>query len=210
VPVVRRKAAKQSSRLWAARMRNPDPIRFFDAYRREFGSIKTVAQVSAAEELLSFMAGDQSLTDIRCAAYMLATVKHETADTYLPVREAYWRSESWRESNLRYYPWYGRGYVQLTWEFNYIKASTELDVDLTTSPDAAMKPDVAYQIMSDGMRKGWFTGKRFDDYITRPATDYRGARRIINGTDKARLIASYADKFERCLGAACFSDPQGF
>src|SRR6185312_11282560 len=37
------------------------------------------------------------------------------------------------------------------------------------------------------------------------ATDYVGARRIINGTDKASLIAGYAKAFETALKAAGYS-----
>jgi predicted chitinase len=167
-------------------------------------------QVAAIERLLQFMVDDPTLTDIRCAAYMLATVKHETADTFEPVREAFHLSEDWRRKNLRYFPWYGRGFVQLTWEANYVKAGEKLGVDLTSDADAVMEPETSYKIMSAGMREGWFTGKRLDDYITPGFTDYKNARRIINGTDKASLIAGYAADFERCLGAACFADERGF
>lgn len=59
------------------------------------------------------------------AAYVIATSYWETNKTMVPVKEAYWLSENWRKDNLRYYPWYGRGYVQLTWEDNYKKASKE-------------------------------------------------------------------------------------
>jgi hypothetical protein len=182
---------------------------FFDAYRRHFGPIKGEV-VGPIEQLILMMAADESVYDIRHAAYMLATTKHETADTYRPVREAYWTSEAWRMKNLRYYPWYGRGFVQLTWEYNYVKAGNELGLDLTTDPDAVMAPGVAYRIMSAGMREGWFTGKKLSDYLTRERTDYSEARRIINGTDKASLIAGYAEKLERCLGACAFSEPRGF
>ena len=40
-------------------------------------------------------------------AYVLATVEHETANTFKPIKEAYWLSENWRKRNLRYYPYYG-------------------------------------------------------------------------------------------------------
>lgn len=53
-----------------------------------------------------------------------------------------------------------------------------------------------------GSSEGCFTGKRLKDYLDRPAPDYRGAHRIINGTDKAALIASYAHKFEAALTGA--------
>ncbi|MGR9074141.1 MAG: peptidoglycan-binding protein, partial [Gammaproteobacteria bacterium] len=56
-------------------------------------------------------------------SYVLATTQWETAQTFRPVKEAYWLSEDWRKNNLRYFPYYGRGYVQLTWEKNYEKYS---------------------------------------------------------------------------------------
>jgi hypothetical protein len=49
--------------------------------------------------------------------------------------------------------------------------------------------------MFAGMRKGIFTGKKFADYFSANKTDWVNARRIINGTDKARLIAEYAQDF---------------
>ncbi len=60
-------------------------------------------------------------------AYALATACHETAYTMQPVREAFWLSENWRRTHLRYYPFYGRGYVQLTWKANYERADRELE-----------------------------------------------------------------------------------
>ncbi|NTV99551.1 MAG: carboxypeptidase, partial [Chlorobiaceae bacterium] len=49
-------------------------------------------------------------------AYVLATTQWETSQTFKPVREAFWESEEWRKKHFRYYPYYGRGYVQLTWK----------------------------------------------------------------------------------------------
>ena len=134
-------------------------------------------------------------------AYMLATAYHETNYTMQPVREAYWMSEAWRKKNLRYYPHYGRGYVQLTWPFNYERADRELGLNgaLVANLDLAMQPDIAAKIMIYGMREGWFTNKKLSDYIKAGKADYVGARRIINGTDAARKIAGYAEEFEKAL-----------
>jgi hypothetical protein len=49
------------------------------------------------------------------------------------------------------------------------------------------------------MHGGLFTGKKLSDYITASKTDYVNARKIINGTDKAALIAGYAKQFEQIL-----------
>jgi hypothetical protein len=190
-------------------MNQPNLPAFFEAYRREFGALR-VEQVPAIERLLGFMRADQALADIRDAAYMLATVKHETADTFEPVREAFWKTEDWRKRNLRYAPWYGRGYVQLTWERNYRRAGEALDLDLTSDPDVVMEPGVAYQILALGMRAGWFTGKRIGDYVTRTRTDYLGARKVINGSDRDAIVAAHAARLERCLGSATFDGPRGF
>lgn len=132
-------------------------------------------------------------------AYVLATAYWETARTMKPVREAYWLSESWRRNNLRYYPWYGRGYVQLTWEDNYKRASQKLNLDLTTDADAVMEPEVSAEILVVGMLEGWFTGKRLSQYINNDTTDYVNARRIVNGTDRAREIADLAKQYEVLL-----------
>lgn len=135
-------------------------------------------------------------------AYVLATAYWETAHTVEPVREAFWLSESWRQRNLRYYPWYGRGYVQITWQANYERLGQRLGLDLTSDPDVVMRPDIAVQILVVGMKEGLFTGKKLSDYITLKASNYRGARRIVNGTDKANAIAELARDYERLLLAA--------
>lgn len=132
-------------------------------------------------------------------AYVLATAYWETAQTMRPVQEAFWLSDEWRRTNLRYYPWHGRGYVQLTWEANYRRAGEKLGMDLTRDPSVVMQPDVAAQILVRGMVEGWFTGKKLADYLTLKASDYVGARRIVNGTDKASAIAELARDYEGAL-----------
>jgi len=89
--------------------------------------------------------------------------------------------------------------VQLTWEQNYHRASKELGIDLTTDADKVMEPEVSAEILVVGSRDGWFTGKKLADYITLQKSNYRGARRIINGTDKAAAIAEIAREYEEAL-----------
>ena len=127
-------------------------------------------------------------------AYVLATTKWETNHTMKPVREAYWLPESWREKNLRYYPWYGRGYVQLTWRDNYVLAGKKIGLDLTSDPDVVMQSRVAAMILVRGMKEGWFTGKKMSDYST-----YEDMRRVVNGTDKRAEIAAIARQYEAIL-----------
>ena len=135
-------------------------------------------------------------------AYILATVEHESAGSFQPVREAYFLGEPNAENHrktLSYYPFYGRGYVQLTWDYHYRSYSTLLGVDLVNQPDLAMRPDIALFVLIDGMKRGVFTGVKLDHYITERGTDFVNARRIVNGTDKAREIASLADSWSSTL-----------
>ena len=128
-------------------------------------------------------------------AYVLATTDWETDHTFQPVREAYKKDEDWRRSNLRYYPYYGRGYVQLTWEDNYRKYSQILGLDLVNDPDLALEPQNALFILVHGFRTGAFTGKKITDYINPEEKDFYHARKCINGVDRAEEIAAIAEKF---------------
>lgn len=132
-------------------------------------------------------------------AYVLATTYHETARTMKPVREAFWLSEDWRKANHRYWPYDGRGYVQLTWRDNYEKASKVVGVDLVRFPDRAMDPRVATIILVRGMMEGWFTGKGLPQYVSQFKVDFVAARRVVNGTDKAKEIAALAEEYLKVL-----------
>ena len=128
-------------------------------------------------------------------AYMIATAEWETNHQCKPVKEAYWLSEEWRKTHLRYYPYYGRGYVQITWKENYEKFSKILDLDLVDNPDLALMPNIASKILVIGMKDGIFTGISLDDVTNSEGmVDYVKARKIINGSDKAETIASMANK----------------
>ena len=97
--------------------------------------------------------------------------------------------------------YYGRGYVQLTWDYNYktVGRAIGLGEELYINPKKTLEPDVAYKIMSYGMRNGSFTSKKLADYIAGTSTDYFRARRIINKLDKAQLIQGFAETLEQLL-----------
>lgn len=139
----------------------------------------------------------QGLTLDTQIAYVLATAEWESNRTFEPVKEAYWLSEKWRENNLRYYPYYGRGFVQLTWENNYRKYSKLLvpERDLVSKPDDAMLPEVALFILVHGFKTGTFTGRKITDFINEDKTDFIECRRCINGKDKAHKIAAIAKNY---------------
>ena len=192
----------------------------FSILRNALGKL-TSSQVSEIEFMVNEFDKDKSISYPQ-AAYMLATAWHETAARMLPIEE-YGQGKNrtygtwYRNSKDQLYSfkdgskttaylsddyphlYYGRGYVQLTWYFNYENASKKIGVDFLNNPDLVMNKNHAVKIMVQGMKDGWFTGKKLSDYINQSKKDYEGARRIINGTDKAKLIAGYAETFEKAL-----------
>jgi putative chitinase len=91
--------------------------------------------------------------------------------------------------------YYGRGFVQLTWERNYETMSDLLGIDFVHHPDLALELDNATKILSIGMVRGLFTGKSLSDYFCKTKEDWVSARKIINGLDKAQAIALYGHNF---------------
>lgn len=105
---------------------------------------------------------------------------------------------------------HGRGLVQLTWDANYEWADRELGLggSLLRDFNRALEPEIAAAILVRGMEKGAFTGKDLGDYLPgkRGTVDqFRAARRIINGTDRADMIAGYAERFQDALAAGEWS-----
>lgn len=192
----------------------------FEVLRDAFGFL-TKSQVKELEFIVGEMDADKSISYPQ-GAYILATVWHETGGKLLPVAEigkgrtrkyGKWFKNSkgelyaWRNSSMQSaylqsdYPhlYYGRGYPQLTWFDNYLRATKELGVDFVNNPDLAMEKEHSIRILITGMKNGWFTGHTLSRHINQSKKDYKNARRIINGMDRATLIAGYADIFEKAL-----------
>jgi predicted chitinase len=198
-----------------------DRGRFFAGYRDDFGRL-TQEQVDGLEQLLGAIESDTTIMDLQVVAYMLATVKHETANKFQPITEFgpknYFnrydpvladtqerRNRARTMGNTEEgdgYKYRGRGYVQITWKNNYRQLGEVLGHDLVSAPDQALQPEIAYQIMAYGMRHGTFTSRKIGDYIGAGRADYYNARQVINGHDKATEIKDYAEKFERILRTA--------
>lgn len=168
----------------------------------------TTSHVQGHENIIKVM--KEHKVPLSWAAYILATAYHETAQRMQPVREGLNASDAWRKRNLRYYPWYGRGHVQLTWEENYRRADRELGLggELVRNADLALDPEISAEVMVRGMMNGWFSGDRKGrhtlvrhlpnkDKATR--TQFRNARRIVNLMDKADLIAGHAVIYQNAL-----------
>lgn len=183
--------------------------RFFDTVRENlFDGAMNQGQVHGMDSILLTWEAE-GLTDLRWLAYMLATTLHETAKTMQPIEEfgkgkGYRYGKKIKRSGIPYKTpdkiYYGRGYVQLTWHENYETMGRLLGVDLLNSPDMALQPVIASKIMFEGMTKGDssfgdFTGKALENYFNDKKEDWVNARKIINGLDKAQLIAGYGKKF---------------
>ena len=190
---------------------------FFDRIRPLFGGRLTQLQVEGMDAILNSWERRAPGSDLRWLAYLFATAFHETARTMQPVREAFWLSEDWRRRNLRYYPYYGRGYVQLTWPQNYARAGAFVGADLVRNPDLAMLPEYAATILFVGTEAGWFRGDArgrhtLARYFNRNVNDPVGAREIINGREfktingrrvlLATVIAEYHAAFLQAVTAA--------
>jgi len=158
---------------------------------------------------------DLGYADLRLA-YVLATAWHETG-------RFKWLREIWgpTAAQQRYEGradlgntikgdgkrFMGRGLVHITGRRNYADWSKRLGVDLLAHPERAEHLDYAARILVEGMVKGTFTGKKLQDYINSDQYDYVNARRIVNGADKAALIAGYAEKFAAALKGGVSASP---
>jgi putative chitinase len=179
---------------------------FFSKVRETLfkGSLRQ-SQVDGMGFMLDAFEARYNWPDLRWIAYCFATAYHETAYTMQPIKE--YGSQSYLQSKP-YYPYFGRGYVQLTWEDNYRKMGSKLGVNmLGENMDKALIPSVAAEIMYVGMRDGDFTGKKLSTYFSSSNNDPVNARRIINGTDKAKEISEHHYKFLSAFEAASVSAP---
>jgi len=192
-----------------------DRERFFNGFRDGFGELEQ-AQTDALNKILASAEADTDITCLRWIAYILATIKRECGETWSPTTE---------QGNPRYFGKYepgsrlgkmlgntqsgdgarfhGRGYVQLTGRRNYAKAKTLTGADLLNDPAQAKDPALAYEIATQGMIDGWFTGRKLSQFMKDgQSPDFENARTIINGHDKAANIADIARRFSEVLLAA--------
>jgi putative chitinase len=202
---------------------------FFDNIRQSlFNGRMTTDQVKGITAIIDKM----EKLDPRWLAYALATAYHETGAKMVPVEENLnYSAAGLRATFPRYFSvadaeryarkpeaianrayanrmgngsetsgdgwrWKGRGIVQLTGRDNYAKYGIE------RTPDKAMDASVSVTILMDGMTAGKFTGKKLSEYFDGTRTDWVGARRIVNSTDKAETIAAEAKLFYAAIRAA--------
>lgn len=178
---------------------------FFDHVRLNlFGGTLNSKQVLGLTTILDQWEAKYAHNDDRWLAYMLATAHHETGRTMQPIEE--WGKGKNRpygsriKMNRQPYTdttelFYGRGFVQLTWYENYARAGKELGKDFLHHAADALELKNASNIMFLGMTEGWFTTRKLSMYFNQTTEDWRNARKIINGLDKADLIKDYALKY---------------
>ncbi len=166
-----------------------DPWEFFDA--------ATIARVTGCPEdnirdlwpRLHVQLGLCGIDDRATQVAMIGTVAIESASTFQPVREAFWMSEEWRRNNLRYYPFYGRGPIQCTWEENYRSGDQWIGeiwndgipvLDSTQDPDAMLDPDYGSAFAATYF---WNHGGYHESRISQAARvgDWVEVRRLVQG-----------------------------
>jgi hypothetical protein len=173
------------------------------------------AQKTGINFLLDRVEEDARWLRVEHVAYLLATTYHETDKAMRPVEERGSRgylSKYYTNARLRLglgndelkdaWIYKGRGYVHITGQGNYEKFAKLLKLPLVEHPELALDPLTAYRIATIGMFRGLFTGVGLSRYTSPTAFDYVGARAIINGKDKAQVIARYALGFEKAIRAA--------
>ncbi len=179
---------------------------FFNKVRHSlFGNKLNQGQVDGINAIIDEWES-ANYSDLRWLSYIFATTYHETNKTMQPIEE-YGKGKGRIYGNpdtVTGKVYYGRGFVQLTWASNYKKMGKILGVDLYNKPEIALQMDVATKIMFEGMTTGKsfagdFTGKQLVNYFNKKTNDPLNARRIINGTDKAKLIEGYHYKFLNAL-----------
>lgn len=186
-----------------------------------FGGRLSQGQVEGIEAVLTRFCA-RGWAEPRWLAYMLATAHHETGGTMRAVRETFaptdeeavarleraWRAGRLPTVTMPYWrrdpegrSYYGRGLVQITHRENYAKMSRVTGLDLVAEPDLALRPDVASTILVVGMTEGLFSGARLSDFFSGTTADWIGARKIVNGTDRAKKIAVTAITFDAAIRA---------
>lgn len=193
---------------------------FFDQVRASLFAGKLLqGRVDGLTHLLDIWDAQHGGQDIRWLAYSLATAYHETGFTMQPVSEqggvvylTYMydpqspnpKRAAMALANGNVHPgdgvkYCGRGYVQLTWASNYKRLGDLIGIDLLDHPERALEPEIAARILYEGMIGGWFSGVGLSRYFNAKTSDWKNARRIINGLDCADKITGYAKAFYAAL-----------
>jgi murein DD-endopeptidase MepM/ murein hydrolase activator NlpD len=141
----------------------------------------------------------QGVTNPQQIAYILATAQHEsdqfkTLEEYADGSAYEGRSDLGNTQPGDGVKFKGRGFVQLTGRVNYDKYSKIVGKDLINNPELLQQDaGLSAFVLVHGMMNGAYTGASLSDYTDASGNvDFNGARAIVNGNDRASLIAGYA------------------
>jgi putative chitinase len=190
---------------------------FFDRVRLSlFGGSLKQTQVDGLTTLLDYWETHHAAKDDRWLAYVLGTAYHEVDRRMQPIHEygstAYFMSRYDISGNNPKLAtrlgnnivgdgatYHGRGFVQLTGKANYQDWENRTGQPLVAQPDLVIDTGIATRIIFEGMIGGTFTGRQLSDYFSPAKADWVNARRIVNGLDKANMIAGYGQEFYAAL-----------
>ena len=156
------------------------------------------------ELLISEWEANDATGDDRKLANILATAMLESGRTFHSVNE---------NLSTGYFPegyaptgYWGRGFVQLTHEYNYTDMGEELDIDMTGEDERriAALPTISAYTTANGMLDGDFTGRDLNRYLTSTENedgtytheaasqnDWFNSRRVVNGVSSDPEEHSY-------------------
>lgn len=180
----------------------------YENIRKEFGALKQ-KQVDGFEAV--FNEWDlRGLNDLRFLNYILATIWHEVGGTMQPIEEI-GKGKGLRYGKRVWYDgriytdiphiFYGRGHTQNTWRDIYEKLTkaNKKGWDFVNNPELLLTMECSVWATFHAMTTGLYTGRKLSHYFNDNVTDAVGARKIINGKDKAEKIAEYWIKFYKCI-----------
>lgn len=150
------------------------------------------------------------LKDSRWLAYILATIWHETKKTMQPIEEdgkgkgrkygkRMWYSGKFYTDISHIF--FGRGHTQNTWRDIYLKLTkaNKNSWDFVNHPELLLQMKPSIWATFHAMTTGLYTGVALSQFFNDKKNDPIGARKIINGKDKAILIKGYHDKFLKSI-----------
>lgn len=207
---------------------------FFDALRADpliFTRGIRQNQVDGIENLLNVAEKympDMALDEI---SYNFATAYWETGQTMQPITELGAKSyfnkyEPGTKLGERLgntqpgdgWKFRGEGHVQNTGRRNAAFSSKQLNkqfglhTDFEHRPDERGNPLYSALCLFFGNRQGWWTGKKLTDFLDgidesdrEDIQEFIKSRRVVNGIDKAEVIAQIAISFERAFKRAGYT-----
>lgn len=161
----------------------PDPWQWWSAEQIARATGCPQSAIESNWPLISGALDRRGLWERDVARGVLATIAIETASTFQPIHE-YGTEADWAgySGGARYA---GRGFIQLTHDYNYRAAGQVVNVNLVADPDRALEPALAAEILA------WYWATKTIPAKTGPKTwtlaqlcrehDWEWVRRAVQG-----------------------------